>query len=57
VGGEPPDDDLIERLLVLAERATSRSTVFQALNALVETGVISELGALSRMDEWKDKHR
>jgi Fe2+ or Zn2+ uptake regulation protein len=48
---------VIERLLGLAERATSRSTVFQALNALVETGVISELGALSRMDEWKDKHR
>jgi hypothetical protein len=54
---EPPDDDLIERLLVLAERATSRSTVFQALNALIETGVIGELEALSRMDEWKDKHR
>lgn len=54
---EPPDDDLIERLLGLAGRATSRSTVFHALNALVETGVISELEALSHMDEWKDKHR
>jgi len=54
---EPLDDDLVERLLGLAERATSRSTVFQALNALVETGVISEFEALSRMDEWKDKRR
>lgn len=53
---ESPDDDLVDRLLVLAERAPSRSTVFQALNALIETDVIGELEALSRMDEWKAKH-
>lgn len=54
---EPLDDDLIERLLELARRAASRSTVFQALNALVETGVICELEALAHMDEWKSRRR
>lgn len=51
-----PDDDLIDELLSLAETTNSRSTAFNALNTLVETGIISELEALSRLDDWKDKH-
>ena len=52
-----PDDEMIEELLSLAEATDSRSIAFNALNALVETGVISEFEALDRMDNWKDKHR
>jgi hypothetical protein len=53
----PPDEEMIEELLSLAEATDSRSTAFNALNTLVETGVISEFEALDRMDDWKDKHR
>lgn len=52
-----PDDDTVSALLSLAEKAASRSTAFRALNTLVETGVISELQALDRMDDWKSKRR
>jgi hypothetical protein len=51
------DDTIIDELLSLAEKADSRSTVFSALNALVETGVIDEFEAMSRMDDWKSKPR
>ena len=51
------DDTIIDELLSLAERTDSRSTVFGALDALVETGAISELEAMSRMGDWKDKQR
>lgn len=46
-----------KELLSLAERTDSRSTAFNALNALVETGTISEFEALDRMDDWKSRHR
>jgi len=50
-----PDDGTVSDLLSLAEIAASRSTVFHALNALVESGVISEFEALDRVDAWKSK--
>lgn len=50
-----PDDTIIDELLSLAATADSRSTVFGALNALVETGAISESEAISRLDDWKTK--
>ena len=52
-----PDDDTVSELLSLAEATASRSTAFQALNALVETNTISEFEALDRMDNWKSKRR
>jgi hypothetical protein len=52
-----PDDDTVSDLLSLAEETASRSTAFQALNALVETHMISEFEALDRMDAWKSKRR
>jgi hypothetical protein len=51
-----PPEEVVDELLALAERADSRSTVFAALNALVETGAISEFEACDRMDEWKSAH-
>ena len=51
-----PDEAMTHDLLSLAEQADCRSTVFGALNVLVETGAISEFEALDRMDEWKSKH-
>ncbi len=51
------DETVIAELLTLADRADSRSTVFGALDALVETGVIDEFEAMSRMSDWKNKHR
>jgi hypothetical protein len=53
----PQDGTIIAELLTLAEMADSRSTVFGALDALVETGAISEFEAISRMDDWKSKQR
>ncbi len=55
--GVAPDDATTDELLSLAQRTHSRSTVFSALNVLVETGTISEFEALDRMDDWKDRNR
>ncbi|MBU6400492.1 MAG: hypothetical protein KGS61_09255 [Verrucomicrobia bacterium] len=49
-------DATIQELLALAQQTNSRSTAVGALNALVETGVISEFEALDRLDDWKGKH-
>ena len=43
-------------LLTVAETTDSRSTATGALNVLVETGEISDMEALDRLDDWKDKH-
>lgn len=51
------DDTIIDELLTLAGRTDSRSTVYCALDALVVSGAISELEAMSRMDDWKSKQR
>jgi len=51
-----PDEATTEELLTLAERTDSRCTAFSALNALVETGRISEFQALERLDDWKSRH-
>ena len=51
------DDTIIDELLSLAATTDSRSTVIGALDALVETGAISEYEAMSRMDDWKSQQR
>lgn len=49
--------DLVrESLLSFAERTDNRSHCTGALNVLVVGGVIDELGALFRLDEWKERH-
>lgn len=54
--GLQPDEATTQELLALAEGTDSRSTAFGALNALVETGTISEFEAWDRLDDWKSKH-
>jgi len=48
--------DIRNALLTVAETTDSRSTATGALNVLVETGEISDMEALDRLDDWKDKH-
>jgi len=55
VGMEVPHD-IHAALLTVTETTDSRSTATGALNVLVETGEISDLEALDRLDDWKDKH-
>jgi hypothetical protein len=54
--GEPVPDDIEEALLSFAERTDNRSSATGALNVLVEAGAISELHALSAIDDWKERH-
>ena len=54
-GMEVPDD-IHTALLTVAETTDSRSTATGALNVLVETGEISDMEALDRLYDWKDKH-
>lgn len=47
----------VERLLLdFVERTDSRGLAAGALNVLVESGSISELTALDRIDDWKDRN-
>ncbi len=48
--------DIVRELRAVPKTANNRSTVYVALNMLVESGIISELEALDRMDNWKSKH-
>ena len=50
-------DEMVDELLTFAKRTDSRSLAVGALNVLVETNCISDLEALSRIDDWKDAHR
>jgi len=54
--GLAQDDPIVDELLSLAAATDSRSTVFSALDVLVETGTISEFEAIDLMDDWKSKH-
>ena len=54
---EMVSDEMVDELLAFAERTDSRSLAVGALNVLVETNCISDLQALSRIDDWKDAHR
>jgi hypothetical protein len=50
------DEEVIERLEALSARTSKRAIASGALGVLIEARVITELGALDRMDEWKEKH-
>jgi hypothetical protein len=54
-GMEVPDD-IHTALLTVAKTTDSRSTATGALNVLVETGEISDMEALDRLDDWKQEH-
>ena len=51
------DKQLVEDLKALAEKTDDESTAFQVLEALVDNGEISELGALDRLNDWRESHR
>lgn len=53
---EQVSDEMVDELEAFAKRTDSRSLAVGALNVLVETNCISDLGALSRIDDWKDAH-
>ena len=51
-----PDADLEAALLGFAKRTKQRGLAVGALNGLVETGVIGELEACDRIEDWKTEH-
>lgn len=52
-----PTADMLSLLDQVVAKTNSRSTAVGALDLQVKTGVIGELEALSRIDEWKEKRR
>ncbi len=53
---ELPDKEVLEILDKRILKTKHRSEAVAALNLQVRTGIISDLGALARMDDWKDKN-
>ena len=51
-----PDEEIIEIIEKRCGKAKTRTELMAGLQFLVETHVISEFGALSRLDEWKEKN-
>jgi hypothetical protein len=51
-----PAPEILALLDKLVRKTKSRSVAVAALNLQVVTGVISELGALSEIDDWKEKN-
>ena len=51
-----PDEEIINRIEKRFEKAKTRSEAVGCLSFLVNTGIISEFGALDRIDEWKEKN-
>ncbi len=51
-----PDEEIVNRIEKRFEKAKTRSEAVGCLSFLVNTGVISELGALDSIDEWKEKN-
>ncbi len=47
--------EVVDALLSVVDRTDNRSNATGALNVLVVAGHISELGALDRLDDWKDR--
>lgn len=54
--GEVPNEDLIAIIDKRIEKTKNRVEAVSGLNLQVETGLISELEALSRLDEWKERN-
>ncbi len=52
-----PDDQIVARLLKLAEVTPSRVTASTALEALVKIGAISDSEAWERFDDWEQQRR
>jgi hypothetical protein len=49
-------DEIEQHLLTFVECTDNRSNATGALNVLVKAGAISELHALSILDDWKERH-
>lgn len=54
--GEVPSEDIIGIIDKRIEKTKNRVEATSGLNFQVETGLISELEALSRLDEWKERN-
>jgi len=50
-----PDPKTVKALERLADRTGSHTIAMSALNALVQTGEMSEMGALIKIEDWKEK--
>jgi len=50
-----PDPQTVKALKGLADRTGSHTIAMSALNALVQTGEMSEMGALIKIEDWKEK--
>lgn len=48
--------EMVEQLDDIISKAKDRTVAVTALNLQVETGLISELEALSRIDDWKERN-
>jgi len=51
-----PDEEIIKIIDKRCGKAKTKTELMASLQFLVETHVISELEALSRLDEWKEKN-
>ena len=54
--GKEPDEEIIKIIDKRCGKAKTKNELMAGLQFLVETNVISELEALSRLDEWKEKN-
>ncbi len=53
---ETPSEEIIEIIDKRIEKTKHRGEAVSGLNLQVETGLISEFEALSRLDEWEEKN-
>lgn len=53
---EMPSEDLIAIIDNRIEKTKHRKELVSALNLQIETGLIDELDALSRLEDWKEKN-
>ena len=54
--GQLPEEEIIKEINTRIAKTKSRSEIVGGLNLQVEAGIIDELEALSRVDEWKEKY-
>jgi len=55
--GTKLNKELISKLEEIVEKTTVRSNASNALNVLINAGVIKQINAVFAMDHWKDRNR
>ena len=56
VGEDEPDEEIVNTLDELAAKPTDRSLLRAVLQAQIDLGLESELGAMCGQDDWSDAH-